>query len=281
MQTTSVNLQAAQLNACSRIMKRMNLGLRPLWLLILLVLTFAIGMASILNYFKYENTLKKLQRSTFHLVAADVHESLQRSLALGGSLAETPTLQDLIERQRGASPLILSIDILDATGMIIFSTEAQRVLTLAPAPWTKAGAASATGAWSVSDDRAFVIGRIVKNNFDIAVGGVALRYERAALDNKLAHMMLYLAGVGLVAMCAAGVLAFLGLLFLGGLIRRDFAVASSAFTGNTPAPSRRLTALEREMLAARAGIESAERAVAGVVSAMADSAATVSARSAL
>ena len=36
MQTTSVNLQAAQLNACSRIMKRMNLGLRPLWLLILL-----------------------------------------------------------------------------------------------------------------------------------------------------------------------------------------------------------------------------------------------------
>ncbi len=256
----------------------MSLPIRPLWGLVMLVLAFAVGMASVLNYFKYESTLKALQRSSLALVAAEAHDAMQRGLELGGLPAETRSMQVLIQRQLAASPLILGIDILDETGKIIFSTEAQRALTLAPAPWIKAGAASATGAWSVSEARAFVIGRIVKNSFNIAMGGVAIRYDRAGYDDKLAQMRFYLAGVGVAAISAGGVFAALGLFFLAGLMRRDFTVAGGVFSGNTPAPSRRRSALVREMLAARAGIEGAERAVAGVVSAMTDSAATVPAR---
>lgn len=257
----------------------MNLAIRPLWGLVLLVLAFALGMASMLGYFKYESTLKNLRRSALSLVAADVVDAIQRSIELSGQLQESPTLQALIERQFGASPLIVGIDILDEKGRILFSTEAQRRLTMAPAPWIKAAGVSAGGGWSVTENRTFVTGRIVTNSFGVALGGVAIRHDRAGFDHSLAQMRLYLAAVGWAVLGAAGVFATLALLGLGGLMRRDFALAARAFTGDTPTPSRRHAALEREMLAGRAGIEGAERAVTEVVSAMAASAITLPARS--
>lgn len=253
----------------------MNLAVRPLLLLVGLVLAFAVSLATLLNYFKYEATLKNLQRSSVALAVADVYDTMQKSTTIGLGLAENPALQGLIERQMGASRLILGIDILDETGRIVLSTEVQRVLTMAPAPWIKAVQGSGTNAWPVEDDLAFVIGRTVKNSFNVAVGGVAIRYERDGFEGKLAQMRLYLAGVGAVVLSAAWLCASMVLLVLGGLIRRDFAVAGDTFTGNTPAPSQRHSALAREMLACRAGIEDAERAVAQVVSTMADPAATV------
>jgi hypothetical protein len=59
------------------------------------------------------------------------------------------------------------------------------------------------------------------------------------------------------------------------MMRREFALAGSMFTGNSPVASVRRSALAREMLACRTEIESAERAIAGVVSTMEEPAARV------
>lgn len=230
-------------------------------MLLVLVLGFAVGMGSLLNYFKFESTVHKLQQSRIALVAAEAHAAMEKSLALGAVLAESATLQGLIERLRHADPLILTIDLLDEEGRAVLRTGGKRASHTVPSHWIKAAQRPGAHEWFRAEDDAFVVGRVVRNSFDVVTGSVVVRYERSGFDRMVKAMGLYLGEVGLISIAAAALLGNLVLLVLLLSVRRDFVALERWIAGDASMPSAGRTVLEREMRSFRASVGAAEREI--------------------
>lgn len=243
--------------------------MRPALMLVALVLGFAVGMAGLLNYFKFESTVKKLQRSRISLVAAEAHGAMEKSLALGAVLAESATLRGMLESLGRADALILSIDLLDANGAVALSTDAARVGSTPPQAWLKAARRPGTSESFVDERAAFAVVRIVRNSFDVPLGSVVVRYERTGFDRTVAAMGRNLGLVGLMALAGAAALSSLALFALFSRIGRELSAAERVLAQGAPANAAGGSALDREVLAFGAGIGAAGRAIVDVENALA------------
>lgn len=237
----------------------MNLNLRSILVILLLVFGFAVGMASLLNYFKLESAVKKLQRSRMAMVAGEVSDAMQRNLELGAALAESASLQQLIDRDREADAAIVAIEVFDERGRVLFSTERARAGLQIPDSWISAASRPVAGAWFVTEPQAFVTGLAVTNSFNVPVGGVSVRYQRAGLDASLAATRVYLAEVAAAVLFCGVALTLFGLWALLARVRRDFSVAADALS-LTVAPSGDGPLL-RELAGFNAGADAAVLAI--------------------
>ena len=101
----------------------------------LVVSFFAIGMAAFLNYFKYKSTISNIVRSRVLLVAQGIEGSVQASIGLGMQFAELSQLPQLLQRERTTDRVIRGIDVFDAGGQVLYSSDRNRVSSSLPADW--------------------------------------------------------------------------------------------------------------------------------------------------
>ncbi|MCX7171641.1 MAG: hypothetical protein NTY41_15530 [Proteobacteria bacterium] len=182
-----------------------------------LVCLFAIGMAALLNYFKYRSTADRLITARLIVIGKGIENSIQASLALGLSFNELTTLPSLIERERQADPLIREIKVFDPKGRPIYGTNAQGMTEVAHASWLAAAKRAGDFNWSVIDGDNSAVGISIKNNFGLIVGYLALNYSRTSIDRD-AHAVaqeLALPALGIFAAAAALTALMLNLVMLG------------------------------------------------------------------
>ncbi len=148
----------------------------------LVVSFFAVGMAAFLNYFKYKSTIGGIVKSRVLVIGRSIENSVQASLSLGMQFTELTTLSALMEREKAADKLIRGIDVFDDTGQVIYSTEPSRVGQRVMRVWTESAARSKSTEWSSEAPDEYVAGISLKNNFDLTVGYLALRYSRDYVD---------------------------------------------------------------------------------------------------
>src|ERR1700687_902003 len=148
----------------------------------LVVSVFAIGMAAFLNYFKYKSTIGGIVKSRVLVIGRGIENSVQASLSLGMQFADIATLPALLQREKAADRLILGIDVFDDAGHAIYSTEPTRVGLKVPAAWTSAAEHSKSTEWSADAPEEYIAGISLKNNFDLTVGYLAMRYSRDYVD---------------------------------------------------------------------------------------------------
>ncbi|HLX23821.1 MAG TPA: hypothetical protein VKR38_10775 [Usitatibacter sp.] len=163
----------------------------------LVVSFFAVGMAAFLNYFKYKSTISSIVRSRVLVIGRNIENSVQASLSVGMQFMELGTMNQLLAREKASDRLIRNIEVFDHTGQVIYSTDRQRVGEKVPPAWTEAAARSKTTEWGTEGPDEYVAGISLKNNFDLTVGYLALRYsaeevERAA---KVAGREILLASI--------------------------------------------------------------------------------------
>lgn len=152
----------------------------------LVVSFFAIGMAAFLNYYKYKSTISNILKSRVLLVGQGIEGSVQASLQLGLQFAELSQLPALLQREKSSDRLIRGIDVFDAGGQILYSTERSRVGTRVPEAWTDATQTAKANEWAAEEAGEFVAGIAVKNAFNLAVGNVGMRYSRDEVDRAAA-----------------------------------------------------------------------------------------------
>jgi hypothetical protein len=161
--------------------------IRTRFIMVALVVSFfAIGMAAFLNYFKYKSTISEILRSRVLLVGQGIESSVQASLQLGMQFAGLSQLPPLLERERGSDRLIRGIDVFDASGQILYSTEPTRVGTRAPGSWIAATRAAKAAEWAAEESQEYAAGLVVRNAFNLTVGHVGLRYARDEVDRAAA-----------------------------------------------------------------------------------------------
>lgn len=88
---------------------------------LLLVLVAALGMTSVLNYLRFEQTLRTVLAQRIDVVANETSQDLRAGIDLGLRLENMDNLTDLLERRLGMDRDIANISILGCDGEIIGS----------------------------------------------------------------------------------------------------------------------------------------------------------------
>jgi hypothetical protein len=229
----------------------------------ILVCVFAIGMATFLNYFKYQSTLTQIVKARLLVIAYGIENSVQSALGLGMGFGEIGTLPQLIAREKGADPLITGIDLFDPSGRILYSTDRDRVGKPASPRWLEAakGMQTKDRDWFALDEAEAATGISLKNSFDLTVGFVAVRYDNDDLRRNVAVMGKRLLVIAAGAVAAVSVVVAL---LLGVVLRRferDMSAIRARAAGTGPAdavPPAFAAAVET----LRGAIDSAERDIA-------------------
>ena len=173
----------------------------------LVVSLFAVGMAAFLNYFKYKSTISGIVKSRVLVIGRNIENSVQASLSVGMQFMEIGTMNALLSREKASDRLIRGIDVFDHTGQVLYSTDRGRVGERVLVSWTDAAARAKTTEWALEGSDEYVAGISLKNNFDLTVGYLALRYSsdevqraaRVAGREILLAAILSFIGIALIA----------------------------------------------------------------------------------
>lgn len=139
---------------------------------------FAVGMAGLLNYFKYRSTANRLVAERLVVTGKSVELNIQSSLALGLQFSDLGTLPGTLERERATDTLILGIDIFDTEGKPLYSTDRLRATRAMNPVWlTAARKAAKDEDWFAEHDNESAAGIVVENHFGLTIGYLAVRYS--------------------------------------------------------------------------------------------------------
>jgi len=148
-----------------------------------------------------------MRESRFQFSLNSVRAALEGGLHLGLLLPGLPGGQNLIDRRRAEERDILSIDVFDDAGRILFSTDSGGVAAQVPEPWRAPCLAARQNPWQSQDDIGALQCLALVNAFDKTVGGVVMRYRAATRTDLLS---------ALLQRWHAGAALWLALLVVGG-----------------------------------------------------------------
>lgn len=182
------------------------------------ILMAGVAMTTGLSLDKFRRTHTDLLTSRFQFVVNDIRHRIETQMDLGLAL---PTLQDVSEElvvYQSNDETILSIEVFDETGAVLFSTDPSFIGDLVSENWVLAWRTSKNlQLWSLLEKDAGVVGVSIQNNLNQNVGSLALRYSRELLDLSVANQAERLLVIGLVV---AGVMALISLMGCVFLLRR-------------------------------------------------------------
>ena len=203
--------------------------IRVRFILVALVVSFfAVGMSAFLNYFKYKSTISGIVKSRVLLVGRGIENSVQASLQVGMQFNEIGTLPQLLQREQASDRLIRGIDMFDASGLIVYSSDRARVGQKVPEGWVRTAERSKQTEWSTEATDDYVAGISVKNAFDLTVGFLALRYSREEVDRAAVTAGREILAASLTAFAGVAVLAPLALIVVIRRFERDLRTLEAA-----------------------------------------------------
>jgi hypothetical protein len=210
----------------------LNTNRSQMILVAVVVCFFSVGMAGLLNFFKYRSTAEHLIEERLIVTGNAIENSIQSSLALGLQFADIGTLPGTLERERGTDDLILSIEVFDTEGKPLYSTDRLRASRNAPASWLDAARLSKGKDWSVKSGADTAAGIAIENNFGVIVGYLALRYSDELIGQSTHAVARELTITVLGLFVVASMLASLALIGVMRSLNRDFAAVEAELQSN-------------------------------------------------
>ena len=132
----------------------------------------------------------------------DIGHNIEESLSLGLALNALPRVGDDMQARIAQDPQILSIEMFDEDGTVLYATDESLRGDLVSEDWTVAWK-DGPPVWSRPAPDAHVVGLRVENSLGQPVGSLALRFSRAEFDENVRDMALRIA-----VLCAAIVVGF-------------------------------------------------------------------------
>lgn len=117
-----------------------------------------------------------LRESRFQFALNKVRGALESGLRLGLPLPDLPGAQESIQQNRQHEPVILSIDVFDVQGRIVFTTDSGGVGSNIPGDWRAACLDAGRNSRRGQDEEGRFLCGAVLNGYEQIVGGVVLRY---------------------------------------------------------------------------------------------------------
>jgi hypothetical protein len=204
----------------------------PIWVKAAAVVTLIAGLAlaliGMLNFFRFEQTLRATIEARLAFIAKDLKANIQTGLDLGLDLSSMSNVQNIIEREAATDPRILGIEVFDDHLRVLFSTQEGAVESEIPEAWSAAIGSEDDTVWQASDHDQMVVGTPLTSNFGADVGGVALRYSRALFEEQLQRMLNLLIRLGISTWIVTALLSLVVSWLVFGSTARRLARVRSA-----------------------------------------------------
>ena len=179
------------------------------------ILAAGVAITATLSQHMFERTLSDFLASRFEFELNDIRQRIQTQMDLGIALAELQSVSEELDEYRQADEQILTIEIFDETGIVLFSTDPSFVGDLVTEEWVTAWRASRGGdVWTDLQRDARVVGVPLRDNLGRDVGSLALRYSRGFFDDTVAEQTARLAIIGAVVVLGMAPLSILGALIM-------------------------------------------------------------------
>ena len=147
-------------------------------------------MTGILSIYKFERTLANLLTSRFLFVVNDIRQKIETQMDLGLPLVDLQGVSGELDTYLNLDEQILSIEVFDETGNVLFSTDTSFVGDLVSENWLVLWRTNrAREMWSALETDAGVVGVPLHNNLSQNVGSLALRYSREFLDQSVVEQI--------------------------------------------------------------------------------------------
>lgn len=209
----------------------------------MVVCGFAVGMAGLLNYFKYRSTANRIVTDRLVVTGRAIENVVDVALDLGLQFSEIATLPATLERERSTDDLIKGIDVFDNEGKLVYSTDKARISSSIPETWASAVAAARGNDWMVEDEGSSAAGMVLKNSFGVTIAHLALRFSRKSLNDENAEVARELALNTLIVFVLSSALAAFALIAVMRRLARDVSAAEAALdvpdTDGVAAPALR------------------------------------------
>ena len=200
-----------------------------------LVCGFAVGMAGLLNYFKYRSTVQRIVTERIVSTGRMVENSIQASLLLGLQFGDIGTLTATLERERATDDVLTEMEVFDVEGTVLYSTDQTRVSKPVPAAWVIAARkASSTANWLVEGPVESTAGISIENNFGLTIGYLAMRYSNERVQQGVRSVARELAVATLTVFIASAIFASFALITVMRRLKQDVATVESALRAVDP-----------------------------------------------
>jgi hypothetical protein len=219
-------------------------------LVAILVCMFAVGMAGLLNFFKYRSNAERIIKERLVVTGTSIENSIQSSLVLGMQFADLGTLPGTLERERATDDLILSIEVFDAEGKPLYSTDRLRARRSVPQAWLDAARQAAGKDWFVKAGTESAAGIAIHNSFGLVLGYLALRYSEEQVTASTNAVARDVALSTLLVFLAAATAASFVLVTMMERVARDFDSVEAAVRSGDPmqaSPALRKSAFGRAL----------------------------------
>lgn len=179
------------------------------------ILAAGVAMTATLSQHMFERTLADFLTSRFEFELNDIRQRVQTQMDLGIALTELQSIPDELEEYRRADEQILTIEIFDETGIVLFSTDPSFVGDLVTEEWVAAWRTSrGQQVWSNLERDARVVGVPLRDNLGRDVGSLALRYSRDFFDDNVTTQTARLLLIGTLVVLGMAPLSILGAMIL-------------------------------------------------------------------
>ena len=170
---------------------------------IFLILALAVSLTGLMNHYKYRKFLADMLRDRHALVLQDIAHTIESALSLGLAVGALPGVNADLQQTTERHPGVLSIEMFDERGTVLYSSDESLRGDLVSKEWTNAWNTAAEPVWARVEYDAQVVGVRVHDSLGRAVGSLALRYSRAGFDDDVRAMALRIIGL-----CAAVLFGF-------------------------------------------------------------------------
>jgi len=234
-------------------MAALPLAARFTALLALLVLLVAAVLAAVLSD-RLLATRASLQLDRYLFVVDNMRHSLESTLSLGLTMGGQAQQRTAALEAVARDDAMLSIDVFDSDGRILFTTDLAGIRDRVPDNWldaTLSPEARVRGHWTSTDRGVVAIGAPLVNDFGVTAGGIVLRHRSQAQSLSLVATLLEPAVIlGLLALAVV-----LGFGAYCWLLRNERAVAAGVVRlggrGQNPAAAPKGRAVASDPLLAQ------------------------------
>ena len=179
------------------------------------ILAAGVVLMTVLSAHMFERTLSDFLNSRFEFELNDVRQRIETQIDLGIELGDLQSVPEELEEYLHADEQILTIEVFDETGTVLFSTDPSFVGDLVTEEWVTAWRTSrGRDVWSNLERDARVVGVPLRDNLGREVGSLALRYSRGFFDDSVAAQSTRLWLIGAVVVLGMAPLTVLGAMVL-------------------------------------------------------------------
>ena len=194
------------------------------------ILVIGVVMTGALSVYKFERTLAELLNSRFQFVVGDIRDRIEIRMDIGLALEDLEGVSEELEDYLRAGPEILSIEVFDETGTVLFSSDSSLVGDLVSEHLVDTWRENRGKDWWFDlESDAGIVGVPIRNNLSQDVGSLVLRYSREFLDQSVSAQTNRLFFIGSMTVLAMIILSLLGSVVLLRRSTRDLHNLDMAF----------------------------------------------------